>query len=171
MTIKHATASTFTFARVDGVWRIGLILHPLLGRMMVPGGHVEADETAPEAARREVAEETGLNVRFLPSPAAAVPPDVAATGRIVSLPWWIMEQPIDADNHVAGPHFHIDHLFVAVADDIRPVREAAHPFGWYRADELAGLTMFADTRSLAGQLFPAIGDLAAGPVESPVPAG
>lgn len=160
MIIKHATASTFVFARTDGDWRLGLILHPLLGRLMVPGGHVETDETAPEAARREVLEETGLAVRFLPAPGPGLPDPFPGTEHLVSRPWWIIQQPIAGDNHVAESHVHVDHLFVAVADSTRTVREPQHPFGWHRAGDLAGLTMFEDTRSLAMALFAEIGDLA-----------
>ena len=62
VTIKHVTASTFVFSKLDDEWRLGLILHPLFGRLMIPGGHVEFNESAPETARREVAEETGLAI-------------------------------------------------------------------------------------------------------------
>lgn len=164
MTIKHATASTFVFSLMAGEWRLGLILHPLLGRLMVPGGHVEPEETAPEAAIREVLEETGLDVRFLSAPAADVPAGFAGDGRLVRQPWWIMAQSIESDNHVHEPHIHVDHLYVAVADSVRQIREPAHPFGWYRAGELASANMFADTRSLAGMLFAGIDRLVAGAV-------
>ena len=159
VTVKHATASTFVFGRRNDGWRIGLILHPLLGRLMIPGGHVEPHESAPQAARREVLEESGLHVRFLPAPSAATPPSIAASGRLVSPPWWIMEQPIAADNHLAEVHFHVDHLYVALADDLTPVGAPAHPFGWHRAHELAGLHMFDDTRTLAAGLFTVLDDL------------
>ena len=58
--VKHATSSTYVFGRsagpefrptaLDGpefrtagpdAWRLGLIIHPLFRRPMVPGGHVE----------------------------------------------------------------------------------------------------------------------------------
>jgi len=35
VTVKHATASTFVFGRLPDAWRIGLILHPLFGRVRV----------------------------------------------------------------------------------------------------------------------------------------
>lgn len=52
----HVTAS----AVVIGTRGTVLHRHRLLGRWLQPGGHLEAGESPPEAARREVAEETGL---------------------------------------------------------------------------------------------------------------
>jgi 8-oxo-dGTP pyrophosphatase MutT (NUDIX family) len=165
---KHATASTFVFARLGGDrlggdrlggdWRLGLIEHPLLGRLMIPGGHVEPDEAPPETALREVTEETGLrSVEFIPAPGAVVPrcvaDDAELGARLVARPWWIMEQPLDYDNHEPGPHFHIDHLYAAIAQEADPVAEPAHPFAWYDAAELAGLHMFDDTRCFAREVF------------------
>jgi 8-oxo-dGTP pyrophosphatase MutT (NUDIX family) len=58
--LKHLTSSVFVFRRFTDGWRTGLIRHPRLHKMMIPGGHVEPEETSAEAALREVAEETGL---------------------------------------------------------------------------------------------------------------
>ena len=167
MTIKHVTASTFVFARLGAGWRLGLILHPLFGRLMIPGGHVESDEDPPQAARREVAEETGCEVRFVPPLAPAAPAEIRAGSRLVAQPWWIMEQPVERDNHVAEPHFHVDHLYVAVATTAEPVSDPAHPFGWHAAEELATLDMFDDTRLFATALFADI-DAIAGAVATRV---
>jgi len=161
MPIKHATASTFVFGLLPDGWRLGLIMHPIFGRLMIPGGHVEPDESAPEAARREVAEETGLSVRFAPAPTAPAPAGLAIQCRLVSSPWWIMEQPVDHDNHLGEPHFHLDHLYVAVAGTTMPGTEPAHAFGWYDPAGLHGLHLFADTRLLAAALFADIENIAA----------
>ena len=160
MTIKHPTASTFIFSEHDDGWKLGLILHPLFGKLMIPGGHVEQDETAPDAARREVAEEAGLAVSYIPALATPAPDAVIATRKLVSPPWWILEQPVDRDNHVGEPHFHIDHLYVAVAMVAEPLRHPAHPFSWHAEADLAGLNMFDDTRDLAVTLFADIAQLA-----------
>jgi 8-oxo-dGTP pyrophosphatase MutT (NUDIX family) len=153
MVIKHATATTFVFGLLPGGWRLGLIVHPVFGRLMAPGGHVEPDESAPDTAGREVTEETGLDVRYVPAPAAPVPAGLAGQRRLVSQPWWIIEQPVDRDNHLAVPHVHTDHLFVAVAAGNDPVTEPAHPFGWYDLAAMRELRMFNDTRLLATALF------------------
>lgn len=42
-----------------------LIFHKKLQKWLPPGGHLEPDETPPEAARREAYEETGLEVTLL----------------------------------------------------------------------------------------------------------
>jgi len=178
--IKHATASAFVFGRHGGTgeWRLGLITHPLFQRPMIPGGHVEPWETPPEAALREVREEAGLDVTLLRAPGAAVPDGMAASPRLVDVPWWIMEQPLEGDNHLFEPHFHVDHLYVAVAPEADEASQAsqaaaageagqaapgpAHPFSWYGATDLADLDMFEDTRMFAHALFVAIDLLAAG---------
>jgi 8-oxo-dGTP pyrophosphatase MutT (NUDIX family) len=147
VTVKHATASVFVFCRMAQGWRIGLIRHPRFGRLMMPGGHVEPDESQAEAALREVAEESGLAVRLVDAPSAPLPEGFARPR--VPQPWWIVEHPVPADNHLAESHIHVDHLYVAQARGAEPVTEPAHPFGWYAAAELPALAMFDDARILA----------------------
>jgi len=170
VTLKHQTSSVFVFRRLPGGWRIGLIRHPRFGRMMIPGGHVEPEESPAEAAVREVAEETGLAVTLVSPPAAPVPPGYRA--RRVAPPWWIAEYQVPADNHLDVAHVHVDYLYVALANGAAPAPGvapppgeappgseegapggAAHPFGWYAAGDLAGLDMFDDARVLALSLL------------------
>ena len=162
MTQKHPTSSVFVFRRLPGGWRIGLIRHPRFGRMMIPGGHVEPEESPAEAAVREVAEETGLAVTLVSPPAAPVPRGYRA--RRVTPPWWIAEYQVPADNHLDVAHVHVDHLYIALADGAAPGRApgaAAHPFGWYAAADLAGLEMFDDARVLALSLLAGLANGAA----------
>ena len=161
MTVKHATASVFVFGAARGGWRLGLIEHPRLGCLMLPGGHVETDESQAEAALREVGEETGLaGVVLLPVPAPALP--AGFPHERVPSPWWITEQQVPADNHLGEPHVHLDHEYVAVAEVMEPAHPAAHPFGWYALEQLREPLMCQDTWLLAGPLFSCVGDLAAG---------
>lgn len=149
--IRHATASVCVFSPRPGGWHIGLISHPRLGRMMMPGGHVEAAESAAEAAIREVAEEAGLAVGLLPAPAAPLPGGYRP--HRVPQPWWIVEYAVPPDGQLGVPHIHVDHLYLAVTSQSQPARQPAHPFGWYAAADLASLEMFDDARILAGTLL------------------
>lgn len=45
--------------------KVLLLYHRKLQKWLPPGGHVEDDETPPQAARREVLEETGLHIEFM----------------------------------------------------------------------------------------------------------
>ena len=148
---RHATASVFVFCLRPGGWHIGLISHPRLGRMMMPGGHVEAAESAAQAALREVAEEAGLAVGLLPPPAAPLPGGYRPPR--VPQPWWIVEYAVPPDSQLGIPHIHVDHLYLAVTRQARPAGQPAHPFGWYSAADLARLEMFDDARTLAGTLL------------------
>src|SRR5688572_13638867 len=97
--------------------RVLVIEHRRLGTWLPIGGELEAGETPLEAARRELAEETGLVGAFAPL-------DGAADG----------EPPgfIGYEEHVAGDKgLHMNFVFVA---DVAPDAEVVpnHEFGAYR---------------------------------------
>lgn len=162
MTVKHATAGAFVFHRFpDQRWRLGLIEHPRLGKSMIPGGHVEEYETPAEGALREVTEESGLRqIELLAALAPALPGKFPH--KRVAQPWWITEQPVPPDNHLAQPHVHVDHQYVAIAADPDARGEAAHQFAWYLPEQLPELELWEDTKLLAKLLFSRIDDLAVG---------
>lgn len=58
---KHFTATVYIFDRDKTL----LIFHKKLRRWMPPGGHVDPNETPPEAAKREAFEETGLEIELI----------------------------------------------------------------------------------------------------------
>jgi 8-oxo-dGTP pyrophosphatase MutT (NUDIX family) len=169
MRIKHATAGAFMFAHLEGRWRLGLIEHPRLRRLMIPGGHVEANEQVAEAAQREVLEETGIAVELLAAP-VGMPLPVGYPHPQVTAPWWITELDVPADNHTPDPHIHIDHQYVAIAEEVAPGREPVHPFAWFDTEQVAQVAMFDDTRLLALALFACVADVAAGRSEAVVDA-
>jgi 8-oxo-dGTP pyrophosphatase MutT (NUDIX family) len=154
--IKHPTASVFVFGQRDGEWRLGLIRHPRLGRWMIPGGHVEPHENPAEAALREVAEETGHRVRLVPPSPRSPCVSVSLDSVIVASPFLIVEERVPPDRE-PHEHVHVDHLYVAFAPAGDLVGTGELPVRWHRADELAGLHMFDDTRTLAGLLFTELG--------------
>jgi 8-oxo-dGTP pyrophosphatase MutT (NUDIX family) len=145
--IKHATASVHLFHHdARHGWRTGLVKHPIFGRWLQPGGHVEADENPQQAALREAAEETGLASIQLLQLHRPLPVTQLNGGIDVALPLWIVEHPIERDNHLNEPHIHIDHKYAAVAQDARPVRQPDHPFGWFDRESLSDPLVFDDVR-------------------------
>lgn len=149
--IKHSTATVYVLHRFDdGQWRLALIEHPLWRKWVPAGGHVEPTENAAEAALREAAEETGLTNLRLIEPHSELPRDYPPVPHDdvvarVPVPWWIMEFALPSgDRHLSEPHIHVDHQFVAIAEDLSRNDAEDHPFGWYTADELAELHAFQD---------------------------
>ena len=156
---KESTASALVYSSASDGWRLCLIMHPRLHKLLPAGGHVEPDETTAEAAVREVLEETGLRVRLLPPSSVPLP---AGTPHVpVPPPWWILEMQVPADRHEPRPHVHVDSIYVAVADHPASA-PAAHEVVWLTAAELAEHPgVVDDTRVLAKEVFAMIESLPA----------
>lgn len=108
----HVTASLFGFSRDRDA--VLLIHHRAIGRWFQPGGHLEPGETLPEAAMREVREETGLEARLAPD-AAPISVDLHR----------IPQNPKKAEPE----HYHLDIRYAAVlagtlAPDLAEVKAA-----------------------------------------------
>ena len=113
----HVTAS----AIVAGPQGTVLHVHKLSGQWLQPGGHIDADESPAEAARRETLEETGV-----------------ACHHPVSGPLLLQ-----VDEHTtANEHTHLDLCYLLLTDDV-----ALHPgegespsvrwFSWADAGQVA----------------------------------
>ncbi|MER6401748.1 NUDIX domain-containing protein [Kitasatospora sp. NPDC001603] len=155
--IKEVTASAFVF-RVggDGECRTALVWQPRLELWLPAGGHVEVDETAAEAALREIEEETGLRAELLAGPSTPLPAGFPHSA--LPAPWWVVEMDACADNHTREPHRHIDHVYVATVGDDGPTT-GVHEVRWFtetQAAELEGLS--EDSRLQVKQLFAVIAD-------------
>lgn len=102
---KEFTATTYILDNQ----RVLLLNHPKLKKWLPPGGHVEPNETPPEAARREALEETGLEIDFI-------------TQENVWVNYWnatsferpylcLLEDIPQYKEH--PPHYHMDFVYVA----------------------------------------------------------
>lgn len=111
MAIPAASIAVFDDGRVLLVKRRQ---GPFAGRWSLPGGRIEAGETAIEAAMRELAEETGL--------AAAAPEPVTTVG----------PETVGADFEIAV------HVAAFAGGTPRPSPEVAE-FGWFDLSEIARL--------------------------------
>lgn len=139
----HATASVFVFRWDADRTKVLLVQHPKFGRWMIPGGHVEADEMPWDAARREVLEETGIDVRIL---SAGLTSDVGPFEEmtLVPVPAWIAVEKIRRDDGTVD-HHHIDYLYLGEprGGDISDPEAT-----WHSLDALPELRMFAGTARL-----------------------
>lgn len=112
----------------------GTILHKhkRLGLWLQPGGHIDAGEAPPDAAVREVLEETGLRVSH---PAAG--PTL-----------------VHVDVHPAGPHVHLDLRYLLEAGDQDPTPPPGESqdvawFAWPDALAVADPALVGALRAIA----------------------
>lgn len=113
----HLTASAFVFA--PSLDRVAVVDHPIIGRPLQPGGHVEeTDHDLEAAARREVSEELGLD-------------EVEARG-VIDLDVHRFPRRSGAPGHL---HFDVRFLFVSRTDALMP-RQGEAPARWVAIDEV-----------------------------------
>ncbi len=105
--------------------------HQKVQAWLAPGGHVEPNEDPVQALFREVKEETGLDVRILPT---YVLPELSELEQVAP-PYTVMIE--DVFDTKVGKHQHIDFTYlttpVASADNSLP----EVPEGWYWIDRQA----------------------------------
>jgi len=112
------TVDAAVFAVFDGKARLLLIERkhePFQGRWALPGGFVEMDEDLPEAAARELAEETGLRNVRLEQLRTFGKPGRDPRGRTITIVYFAIAGPgrpqvKAADDAAHVQWFDIDHL-------------------------------------------------------------
>lgn len=125
-----------------------VLLHPhlKLGKWLPPGGHVELNETPPQAARREVLEETGLEIAFLEQENLKVDASNAVS---FERPFLCLLENIPARKEQPA-HQHMDMIYVAcpLNDPIPP--SLPNGFKWFTYQEAMQIAeeLFPDTRAM-----------------------
>ncbi len=124
----HITASAWI---IDPARSAALLVHHRkLDRWLQPGGHIEGDTTVHDAARREVAEETGLT-RFSRQHDDIFDVDIHG----------IPERPDEA----AHWHYDIRFLFIAEQSQALQLSEESHDLRWF---SFADITALGEGRSI-----------------------
>lgn len=110
--------------------RVLLHFHPKLSKWLPPGGHIEPNELPDDAAIREVAEESDLDVVLVGS--KGLPADYPDQPVQLTIPAGVQLEFISSN------HEHIDFVYFAVpanaSENALPVPHEA--FHWLRGDEL-----------------------------------
>ncbi|MFB6218567.1 MAG: NUDIX hydrolase [Halobacteriaceae archaeon] len=131
-TTRHFTATVYI---VEGDATL-LHEHERLGRWLPPGGHVGRDELPRETARREVREETGLDVT-LREPDTGV--EGPATRELPGPEHLLLHDIHDYDDGTVG-HQHVDFVYFGRAADreLDPAEGERDPrhWAWFTADDL-----------------------------------
>lgn len=128
--------------------------HPKFSKWLPPGGHLEANETPPEAARREVFEETGLEITFLQQENIQVHAYNAVS---LERPFFcLLENIPECPDQPA--HQHIDFIYIALPA-VQPVPTSfANGFQWLTLEEAIVKELFADTQQLLRLFLTSDGD-------------
>lgn len=128
---KHATATVYLVAKINGEIRVLLHKHRKLDAWIGVGGHVESNENPHETVVREVKEETGLLPDLLPF---LNQPITASYLRQLPIPYFIFEFKISTYRNEPS-HFHIDHVYIGTIKNPRKIR-MHEEFRWFSAKDL-----------------------------------
>lgn len=124
--------------------------HPKFGKWLPAGGHLEANETPPEAGLREVKEETGLEIAFFDQENLNID---ALHAKSFPRPFLCLLEEIPARGNLPA-HQHVDFIYVGY-----PLTEPSpllpNGFHWFSYEELRGIEeeLFSDTKQVLEQLL------------------
>lgn len=130
---KQFTATVYIFHET----KVLLHKHPKLGKWLPPGGHVEANETPPDAAKREAMEETGLDIVFIEQENLKVDAYNAVS---FPRPFLCLLEHIPAYKDKPA-HQHMDMIYLARPKELRT---DLNDFRWFSWEELHDLELFPD---------------------------
>lgn len=131
---KHFTTTVYIFHED----KVLLHKHAKLGKWLPPGGHLETNETPAEAARREVFEESGLEIEFLEQGPLEISNNSAFSFEKPFL--CLLENMPRYKDEPA--HQHIDFIYLA-----KPIslKEDLKDFQWFEYQTLKDLDIFPET--------------------------
>lgn len=147
---KQFTATTYIIEKQ----RVLLLYHLKLQKWLPPGGHIEKNETPPEAARREVLEETGLQIEFLKQENIWLNHWNAHS---FERPYLCLLEEIPAYKETVA-HQHMDFIYLAKPAPFSNINTGfTEQIRWFSKEELdvlkVDVEIFAETLNVISHLF------------------
>jgi 8-oxo-dGTP pyrophosphatase MutT (NUDIX family) len=125
-----------------------LHFHEKLQCWLPPGGHVEENETPPQAALRETKEETGLDVEIIPQENLWIKSKNASS---FERPFFCLLEEIPARKDKPA-HQHMDLIYLG-----RPIEEPpekmTNGFYWFGWEDLQKIELTQDTKEVVKLLL------------------
>jgi len=138
---RHFTTAVFILHPFEQ--RVLLLMHKKIHHWLPPGGHLDENEEPSQGARREVIEETGLEISFLPQDSPST-----LSERVVLPPQAHHFQVEKIEEN----HFHLDFVFLARATNAELTNPESHDLRWFSKQEINALPenqIFSETREMA----------------------
>lgn len=146
---RHFTATVYILHEGKTL----LLYHKKHNIWVPPGGHVEANETPAETAKREAFEETGIEIEFIKQENVWFEEFSNATS--IERPYLMLLENIPATAKEPA-HQHMDFIYVAKLVSIQQATEA-HNMRWFTLEEVqnlkSGLEIFPDGKKTLEHIF------------------
>lgn len=145
---KHFTTSVYILYEA----KILLLKHPKLKKWLPPGGHLEENESPPDGAKREVKEETGLEIEMIPQENIWVN---QWNAKSFERPFLCLIENIPS-HKTEEAHQHLDLIYLA-----RPIGntipQSDVPIDWFTLDAIqamkSDIEIFKETQEVIQAIF------------------
>ena len=142
---RHFTATVYIIHE----HQLLLHKHAKLGKWLPPGGHIEPNETPPDAARREAKEETGLDITFIEQENLK---NTAYNAVRFERPFLCLLEHVPAHKDKLT-HQHMDFIYIARPKGL--MNKDLQGFEWFKLEDLLKIrqALFPDTLQMARLLL------------------